>query len=363
MVDYESTTDYAVATGEFIEDWLADNEMRPAELARRMGVSRKHVSKLLAGAPLTPDVATRLELVTGVPARRWLALESLYRADLARLALEVDLAENKDLLDEVPLSDLRKRGFVTVTRAKPGQALRECMAFFRVGDIDGLRDILCRPAVAFRQSQAHAVKWASVATWLRLGEIVAADSDVNVSYDKQLLLSLLPDLRALSVGPATQFGDELVRMLSSAGIVLVYVPEVHGARAYGATRWLNGRPIIQLSLRGLDDGHFWFTLFHEIGHVLRHPHNEVFIRSAEDGDAGIHEKAEGEADKFASDYLIPTVHVDELTKLRSIVSVVDFARRIGVSPGVVVGRLHHDGTWPHKNGRQLYRRLGIVGDE
>lgn len=363
MVDYESTTDYAVATGEFIEEWLEDNDMRPAELARRMGVSRKHVSKLVAGAPLTPDIATRLELVTGVPSRRWLALESLYRADLARLALEVDLAANKELLSEVPLSDLRKRGYVTVTRAKPGQALRECMAFFRVGDIDGLRDILCRPAIAFRQSQAHPVKWASVATWLRLGEIAASDSDVNEPYEKHALLSALPDLRALSVAPAEHFGEELVRSLSVAGVTLVYVPEVDGARAYGATRWINGRPVIQLSLRGLDDGHFWFTLFHEIGHVLHHPHNEIFIRSPESDDLGVHLKAEEEADKFASDYLIPPRYADELVRLRSRVSVVDFARRIGVSPGVVVGRLHHDGRWPYQNGRQLYKRLRIANSD
>ena len=170
MTVHEAATDYAVPTGDFIAEWLEDHSMRASELATRMGVSRKHVSKLLAGASLTPEVATKLELVTAVPARRWLALEALYRTDLARLALEARLEEHAALLEDVPLADLRKRGFVTVTRAKPGQALRECMAFFRVGDVSALSDLLRPPAIAFRQSAAHPVKWGSVATWLRLGE-------------------------------------------------------------------------------------------------------------------------------------------------------------------------------------------------
>ncbi|MDR0284502.1 MAG: HigA family addiction module antidote protein [Propionibacteriaceae bacterium] len=78
---------YAVTPGEFVREWLDDNGTTAAELARRLGVSRKHVSELLhAKVALTADMAVKLEGVTGVPARKWSNLEALYRADRARLS-------------------------------------------------------------------------------------------------------------------------------------------------------------------------------------------------------------------------------------------------------------------------------------
>ena len=77
--------DYAVSPGDHIEEWLDDQDINAAELARRLDVTPKHVSELLSGkAPLSATVALGLERVTGIPARIWNRFEAGYREDLAR---------------------------------------------------------------------------------------------------------------------------------------------------------------------------------------------------------------------------------------------------------------------------------------
>lgn len=354
---YEGEPDYAVPTGEYIAEWLEDNNITQTEFARRLGVSRKHINRVIAGAPLTPDMAQRLQLVTGVPARRWLALEATYRVDVERLALEESLANHSDLLGAAGrlASALRKEGIITVTRHNPGQLLMQLMAFFAVAEVGLLEARFEQPAAAFRQTNAHEIDWACVAGWLRLGELEAQEDLRSVPrFDAGKLRDSLLELRGISRLEDTELEPELQRTLQAAGVVLVFVPELLGTRAYGATRWFEGTPVIQLSLRRKDDGHFWFTLFHELGHVLLHPKAEFLDGITVDVDAEAH------ADQFARNALIPPGEAMRLRSLRSLQDVTQAAEQLGVSPGVVVGRLHHDGVWPPSQGRILYRRFDFA---
>ncbi|OIH83515.1 hypothetical protein BLJ79_15760 [Arthrobacter sp. UCD-GKA] len=362
VTDYVSAdSDYAVPTGEFIEEWLEENNMSQAELARRLNVSPKHVSKLIAGARLTETVAMKLELVTGVPARIWLSYEATYRADIARLGLEAELAAEKDVAALFPVKELRQMGIITETMRRPGILLMQLMGFFAVGSLEGLKS-RAQPLAAFRQDAAHPVDPAAVQVWLRLIELELASLDeLESRYNREAFLELLPEIRALSLKSPEEYGSLIPQMLGDVGIRLIYKSEVKGIRAYGATQWIGGHPVITLTTRGDDEGKFWFTLFHEFGHVLHHPHNELFIQN-QDGDGG--SILEAEADGFASDYLIKPGMAKRLGSLRSLQEVREFAAAIGVCPGIIVGRMHHDGIWPYQNGRGLYKRLAINdGDE
>lgn len=361
MTDFVSAeTDYAVPTGEFIEEWLEENSMSQAELGRRMDVSPKHVSKLIAGARLTETVAMKLELVTGIPARIWLSYEATYRADIARLGLEAELASQKDVAALFPVKELRQMGIITETMRKPGILLMQLMGFFAVGSLEGLKS-RAQPIAAFRQDAAHPVDAAAVQVWLRLIELELATRDkLEHPYIREEFKKLLPDIRALSLRDPEEYGALIPQMLAEIGIYLIYKSEIKGIRAYGATQWVNGHPVITLTTRGADDGKFWFTLFHEFGHVLHHPHNELFIQK-QDGAGG--SELEAEADIFASNALIAPELATHLGTLRSIQDVQEFATKIGVCPGIVVGRMHHEGIWPYQNGQGLYKRLVLNDNE
>ena len=129
-------------------------------------------------------------------------------------------------------------------------------------------------------------------------------------------------------------------------MALVVVPEFDGTRLSGATRWLNrDLAIVQLSLRHKTDDHVWFTLWHELGHVLQQPRHDFFDGVEGDHPADADVRAEQEADAFARNTLID-LHVYEpfvATQRFTVESVREFAEQQDVSPGIVVGRLQHDG--------------------
>lgn len=77
------------------------------------------------------------------------------------------------------------------------------------------------------------------------------------------------------------------------------------------------------------------SLFHELGHiVLGH------IGKTDE----ITEQDENEADLWAKDELIPKEEFEQFKKTQdySSISVCDFANKIGIAPGIVVGRLQKE---------------------
>ncbi|MFI6811630.1 HigA family addiction module antitoxin [Nonomuraea sp. NPDC050328] len=82
--------DHAVPPGETIREHLDELGMTPRELATRLDLSPEHLNRLVQGlAPLSAEMAQRLELVTGMPARLWNRLE----ADYQRLRLQEEPTE------------------------------------------------------------------------------------------------------------------------------------------------------------------------------------------------------------------------------------------------------------------------------
>lgn len=113
-----SPTNYAVPTGNFLDEWLEENQMTRADLARRLGASRKHVSQLVSGkVPLSYELAENLELVTGVPARIWNNYELQYQSDLAPLRKDSVLKARFSDVMRFPIDYLRRRGHITWVRS------------------------------------------------------------------------------------------------------------------------------------------------------------------------------------------------------------------------------------------------------
>lgn len=348
-------TDYAVPPGETLRELLDERGLTQRDLARRAELSPKHVNRLLQGlVPLSADVAQRLERVTGTPARFWNAREAEYRSDLERLRAKRDLAESVAWLKELPVKVLVDRGILPVAPADRTSRVEQMLSFFGVASVEAWRDVYATMACAFRQSRAHKPKPGAVATWLRLGEIAAQDIPCE-PFDKASLQAALPELRALTCEPVEVFSEKMRDICAAHGVVVVFVEEVPGSRASGVTRWLTPtKALIQLSLRYRTDDHLWFTFFHEIAHVIKHGKAEVWI---EGGSSADDDPREDEADGFSRDVLIPPRYAPELARLKSEASVRQFASRIGVAPGIVVGRLQHDGGWMHSRGNRLKRRL------
>ncbi|HEY1619561.1 MAG TPA: helix-turn-helix domain-containing protein [Streptosporangiaceae bacterium] len=350
-------TDYATSPGETLQDLMEEQGLTQRDLARRADLSPKHVNQLLHGiVSLSPAVAERLELVTGMPARMWNQLEALYQSDLQRIRARRNLAECWTWFDAMPVKALLKRGVLPEAPADRASRVQQMLSFFGVASVSAWNGIYAGHDCAFRQSTAFEIKPGAVAAWLRLGEIAAREVRC-APFDASGLRSALPELRALTSESSEVFAPKMRDICAAYGVAIVFVEEIEGARASGVMRWLTpDKALIQLSFRYRTDDHLWFTFFHEIGHVLLHGKTELWI---EGGGSAKNNPKETAADRFSRDLLITPTLAKGLQNLKSKSAVIDFARRANIAPGIVVGRLQHDEIWPPANGNSLKQRIDL----
>ncbi|MFI0357275.1 HigA family addiction module antitoxin [Actinomadura sp. 9N407] len=343
--------DYAVPPGETIREFLDDLGMTQRQLATRLGLTPKHVNQLVQGlVPLSPDVAARLELVTGMSARMWNRLEADYQTTVTRLRQRQDFAELAAWVqNEIPVKELVKRGVLPSTPKDPGSRVQQVLTFFGVAHLETYRELYESPAADFRQTKAFKAEPGAVAAWLRLGELAAQDVHCE-PYSKAGIEAALPRLRQLTVQPSEIF-FRLVRDICAAnGIAVVVIPEITGARACGATKWLSpDKAMVMLSGRYKKNDQLWFTFFHELGHVIKHSKKDVWIENSQNRE----DPSELEADGFARDLLIPPRKASRLSSLASLDEVRLFAMEIGIAPGIVVGRMQRDGHLGYSVGNKL----------
>jgi HTH-type transcriptional regulator / antitoxin HigA len=227
------------------------------------------------------------------------------------------------------------------------------LRFFGVASTDAWQDLWRAREVAFRRSLRRSGSQGAIAAWLRRGEIEAQALDC-APFDREGFRAALAAARSLTREEPAAFQPHLQELFAAAGVALVWVPELEGAPISGATRWLSEqRALIQLSLRYKSDDQLFFSLFHEAAHVLLHSKKAEFLEGA-----GPDTPEEREADRFAANHLIPPGEYEKLKAAPlSIERIKTSAERIGIAPGIVVGRLQHDGHIPLHEGNGLKHRL------
>jgi plasmid maintenance system antidote protein VapI len=338
--------DWVSPPGATIAALLAKRGVTPQEFAVRVQLPTQEVEALMHGrVVLTIELIRRLTTVLGATVDFWREREAQYRRGLERLREQCSRPESLDWLREVPVKELVKRGWVEPA-ADPTETVVACLRFFGVSSVQSWSREYKEPlqAAAFRTSKAFASDPGVVAAWFRQGEIEASRIRCG-PWDRDRFLGVLPGIRALTrVEDPVEFIPELTRRCAECGVAVAVVRAPKGCRASGACRFLSPtRPLLLLSGRHLSDDHLWFTFFHEAGHLVLHSKDYISVDVIGDEDATA--KEEQEANDFAADMLVPPDRRDEMLKLPlNKIAVMRFARRIGVSRGVVVGQLQHHGV-------------------
>jgi len=344
--------DYAVPPGRTLQDTIEEMGVDQRELAKRSGISVKHVNQIIKGvATITQETAIRLDRVTGVPARMWNQLEANYREQLARIEEKKRLQSDLGWLRGIPTRELIIRGAIEQQDDRVG-LLEEALRFFGVASVDAWKEGWQRPQFAFRKSPSVQDKRGAIATWLRLCERKAWEIPCR-PFDKPRFRAALKQIRLLSTEPPDVFVNEMVKQSTEAGVVVVLEPELPAASISGAAKWLTPtRAMIGLNLRGRSNDRFWFTFFHEAGHILNDSKKETYIDIDYADDP-----REQRANEFAANTLIPPALAGDLQRLRSHADVEQFAESIGIAPGIVVGRLQREKIVPYSHLNKLKVRL------
>lgn len=350
--------DLVYPAGETLRETLEAIGMSQVELAKRMGRPESTISNIIRGkTPITPRTALQLEMVLSIPAGFWNNLESIHQEFLARKEEGQRLEAHADGLQKLPVMDMIKQGWIARHEDVKLQ-LREVLNFFGVASLDQWEECWSATQVSFKKSRAFESSDFALAAWLRKGELLARERSC-AEYDREIFIESLKKTRALT-RTKQAFDIEVIDSCAQSGVAIVFVQQLSKCAVSGATRWLTpSKALIQLSLRYKTNDHLWFTFFHEAAHILHHQKKGIFL-----DDAFAKEKVEGyekEADRFASDWLIPPARYNDFISRHapriSKNAMREFGRELGIADGIVVGRLQHDGRLQFKHCNDLKVRL------
>ncbi|MBI2931631.1 MAG: ImmA/IrrE family metallo-endopeptidase [Planctomycetes bacterium] len=309
--------------------------------------SKSKVSEVLAGKrPLTAEMMRALHEGLGIPARVLLLRTK-----------RVGTATDEPDWSRFPFREMSKRGWLRSSSSTPQRGGHELLRDFfdRVGDL-GCVQALCRRSIggrAGRSMDAYALQAWTARIILRAREV-----GFSRAYKPETLTD--PVLRELaSLSTAANGPTRAREFLSEHGIALVIERHLPRTRLdAAATMATKDNPVIGMTLRYDRIDHFWFTLFHELAHVLRHlpsANEEVFVDDLDILTSG--DRREREADRIASDILIPPAAWRRSTARTHATpeAAVELAAELRIHPAIVAGRMRRE--------RQDYRILsGLVGN-
>jgi addiction module HigA family antidote len=341
--------------GETLSEKLEEMGMGPKEFALRTDKPEKTITAILKGeSSITPDMAIQFENVLRIPAHFWINSQRSYDEYKAREKRQAILQEGISWMEEFPIADMIKKGWIGVLKSKE-ERTAALLAFFGLSSHTAWENYYYgqQLKVAFRISLAHTKEPHSLSAWLRKGDLQASELKTNV-FDEKKFKALLPEIKEIMAKQPNDFFSLLQSRCSEAGVKVVYTPCLPKAPISGSTRWLNeGIPLIQLSGRHKRNDSFWFTFFHEAGHILLHGRKDIFLEDIEYTDKDLAKEAE--ADQFAVKWTFSKEQEAELLQLYHINEddVIEFANKYNTHPAMIVGRLQKIGRLHYATGRNL----------
>lgn len=335
--------------GEFIKQEMEARGWSQADLAAIMDRPVQAINEILAAKKsITPETARELASAFDVNPQLFLNLDNAYRLSLSKTDM-APVAHRARIYAKAPVREMIKRGWIAGS-ADLDQLERQVCDFLELESLD--KDSLC--GFAARKSDDYAETTPSQVAWFcRCRQIARRRTVPEFSLDAfKKVVPRLPKEFA-----EDQALERLPEELGRHGLILVLLEQLPGTKIDGAAFWLDRRPIVALSLRYDRVDSFWFTLMHELAHVVLHgiAHADIDVDLVGPSAAATGDKptAEQEADRQATEWLVSG---DELTRFitqtkpyYSHDKILRFAETLGVQPGVVVGQLQHRGEigWGH----------------
>lgn len=329
--------------GEILKEEIEERGWTQKDLADIMGRPVQVISEIVNGVKqITPQTAMELGAALEMSPETWMHLETDYRLALARDTNSNDVITRRARMYALaPVSELLRRGWLPARATVEADLCRFL----------GIASIWDEPAVhaSLRSSVHRGPEIGATAAWLRRVEILASRQSV-AAYDQERLEAELPAIANMSTTIASV--AELPARLAGLGVHFVVVPHLSKTYLDGASMWVGGHPVVAVTLRYDRVDSFWFTVMHELAHIVL-GHMDA-IAEAIDPDAPQNPQ-EVEANRLASEILVdPEVYpriTADANGAAGIAAIVDAAAAASRHPGIFVGRLHHDGVLGFDRGR------------
>ncbi|XCP85387.1 HigA family addiction module antitoxin [Roseburia hominis] len=346
-IEYEELI--AFHPGYYVKDYIEDQGITQEELAKRLQVTPKYVSDLVNGRiNLTDEMVLKLSIVFGTSTTMWLNLNQKYIEKKLEIKARMQLEAECEIVRQMDYKFWADLGLVKATRIAR-EKVQELQRFFKVSSLSVLsqRDFL----VQYRTSVSEVtdINVINANAWVQTAINIGSSVEVK-SYDKKKLTEAIPEIRSMTVQDPTVFYPRLKELLASCGVALVLIPNLKNCGVNGAVKWLGkDKVVLALNDRRKYADTFWFALFHELGHVFQQRIKVLLVSEKNKADLetdGLTQRLEYEADMFSQDTLIPKAEYEGFIKSNQYGFTADsiraFAAKIGIIPGIVVGRLQQD---------------------
>jgi len=344
--------------GDFIREELEARDWSQSDLAEIMGRPTETINRIITGKlAVTPETARGLGAAFGTSAEMWLNLESQYQ--LSKVDDDTVVARRARIFEIAPVKNMVKRGWIE-SSSNVDVLEQQVVDFFELSDIDESPKF----QVAARKSTTYDDMTTAELAWYFYCKHLASSIGVP-TYSKAKLKKCIDKLVDLASHP--QEVRHVPEVLADAGVRFVVVKHLPKSKLDGAAFWLDkerkSQPVIAVSMRLDRIDSFWFTLAHEIAHILNRDaisldSDMVSTTSTLSKDKPEHEKL---ADEFAANMVVPRDELDDfIVRVRPYYAkkkIAGFANRIKVHPGIVVGQLQYREEIGYSHSREMLEKV------
>ena len=329
--------------GVYLERKLKAEGMTRKELALRTNVSEKHISTIISGdRDISLSFARKLGFIFE-NAKYWADLQSDYDEEQLRIKDENEISQEEiEILKQLHeiTAYFIDRGFIHNNCGDVSKVM-QLRSFLNISNLTLIPHITYNAAYRAQLSTNVKVNPYVLFAWQRLCEKETENISTNKNLNVEILRSNLGTIKNMMFGKINEGIQDLQRLFAECGIAFHVVKNFTGAPVQGFIKeTVDNRLILCLTIRRKRADMFWFTLFHEIAHILNKDYSTRFV----DFDSTDSEK-EIRADIFARDQLIaPSLYREFINsgKFYYWQNIEDFAQTAGVKPYIVLGRLQKD---------------------
>lgn len=344
--------DFIIHPGETIKEVLEDRQMNQEELAIRTGFSPKHISEVVNGKKgISPSFAKALEYVFGIPTSFWINLQGIYDKEMQEYKEQEEIDESEIEIVK-GLKKLIKYAEELSVMSKTKDIISQIIELRNICNVKNLTYInnLATNQVAFRKSQTVETDIYVLYVWLRICEIIAEKNDIESEYNEQMLRNSINSIKECMFLEINDSIIALKKIFEKCGIIFQVVRNFTGAPVQGFIKKSNNKIILSMTIRGAFADQFWFTLFHEIGHLL----NGDIINTQFIDYTDVRSDMEDKADEFARKTLIDEENYNTFIRENILTEekIIEFAKKQRVQPFVIVGRIQKE-----KNNYKLFYNL------
>jgi len=342
---------------------LEEMGMSNKEFAIRTGKPEQTIVAVLKGeSSITPEMAILFENITKIPASFWINKQARYNEYKARIKRSEDIEKAKEWAREFPYAEMAKNGWVKPTKNIEEKCIN-LFEFFGISNHIAWNKLYLESElkVAAYASLKHTQEPHSISAWLRKGELQARDIKAP-EYNQSQFKKSLKAIKVLIADHPVNFFSELKDICFKSGVKVFYTPRLPKTPINGSTRWINNAPVIQLTARYKQNDRFWFTFFHEAGHIILHGKKYISLEGVNFSEAD--PKKEEEAHQFAESCILTEEQEKEILKNMPNCpeDVILFAKKFNTHPAMIIGRLQHRNIIPYSFGKEFIVPVDLSGN-